>query len=114
MSDNQKRLGIFIFWLELITAAFILLIVCWSLIPTNLLNSSSLLFVLQNVGIIAFVLILFAGIPVGIVGIVKSKKMIKCRIATMVLSVINLSAAVFEIAMIVLIFYGVMFLGFSA
>ena len=114
MSDDQKRSGIFIFWLELITAAFVALIVCCSLIPTNILNSNSLLFVLQNVAIGAIVLILFAGIPVGIVGIVKSKKMIKDRIATMVLSVINLSAAAFEFAIICLIFYGVMFLGLSA
>ena len=102
-----------IFWLELIFAAAIPLIICWGMIPTNILNSNFLLKLLELIGLCGSVLLFFAGIPVGIIGLRKAKEMEKLRIATIVLSVLNLSAGIIEIAALVLIFCAVLFGGLS-
>ena len=77
------------------------------------LNSNSLLKLLELIGLIASALIFLAGIPIGIIGIRQSKIMEKRRIATIVLSLINLSAGIIETIMLILVFCAVVFGGAS-
>ena len=77
------------------------------------LNSNSLLKLLEPIGLIGSALIFLAGIPIGIIGIRKSKIMEKRRIATIVLSLINLSAGIIETIMLILVFCAVVFGGAS-
>ena len=102
-----------IFWLEFVLALLIPLIVCWSLIPTNILNDSFSLKLLETIGVIGSVLIFFIGLPVGIIGIRKAKNTGKLRVATIALSILNLSASVIEIVMLILVFCAVLFGGVS-
>ena len=92
-----------LFWLELILATFIPFIIWWSMTPTNILNSSFLFGLLECIGLSGSALIFFAGIPIGLAGIKKAKELGKCRIPTIVLSLINLSTGIFEVGMLILI-----------
>lgn len=92
------------FWLELMLTAVIPFVVWWSLTPTNVLNSSNLCKLLETVGLAGSILVFWTGIPVGIIGIRVAKKMEKLRIVTKVLSIINLSAGIIEVGMLVLVF----------
>ncbi|MBQ2734773.1 MAG: hypothetical protein IJF33_02975 [Clostridia bacterium] len=113
MIKNTKRPNTEIFWLELALAILIPFIICWTMIPTNILNSNSLFRLLESIGLCGSTLIFFFGIPVGIIGIIKAKGIEKRRIATIALSILNLSAGIIEIVMLILIFYAVVFRGAS-
>ncbi len=102
-----------LFWLELILAILIPFIVWWSMTPTNILNSNSMFRLLECVGSNGSILICFAGIPIGLIGIIKAKKMENLRIATIMLSLINLFAGIIEVGMLILIFCKVIFGGVS-
>ena len=84
---------------------------CWGNTPTSVLNSNSLFKLLEYIGICGSILIFFAGIPVGVIGIIKAKRMIKLRNATIALSIINLFAGNIEILILLFIFYAVVFRG---
>ena len=81
--------------------------------PTNILNSNFLFGLLEYVGIGGSTLIFFAGIPVGLIGIIKAKELGKQRIPTIVLSLINLSTGIIEVGMLFFLFCMVVFGGLS-
>ena len=99
--------------LELILAVCIPFIIWWSLTPTNVLNSSFWFGLLECIGLCGSVIIFFAGIPMGIVGVKKAKELGKHRIPMIVLSLINLTAGIIEVGMLILVFYMVAFRGVS-
>ncbi len=113
MAKNTNHINMVFFLLELMVAIFIPFIIWWSHTPTNILNSNYLFKLLELVGLGGSTLIFFAGIPVGIIGIWKAKRTGKLRIATTTLSLLNISAGMYEIAIVILIFYAVIFRGAS-
>lgn len=113
MAENKKPHYQIVFWLELILAAIIPIIICWRITPTKVLNSNLLFRLLESAGILGSILMFFVGIPVGIFGIIKAKKMKKLRIPTTILSVINIIAGLMEIIVLILIIYAVFFKGVS-
>ena len=112
MSETKKH-TISFFWFELVLTSFIPFIVWWSLTPTNILNSSFLFGLLEIIGLWGSTIIFFAGIPLGICGICKAKNAGKFKIPMIVLSIVNLSVGIFEVAILILIFYKVAFCGLS-
>ncbi len=114
MTENTKNGNIGTFWLELILAIFIPFTIWWSMTPTNILNSNSLFGLLEHMGLTGCIFLFLAGIPAGIIGIRKSKEMQKRKIATIVLSVMNLSAGIVEVGTLILTFCAVIFGGVSA
>ena len=83
-------------------------IICWSKTPTNILNSGFWWFELLGfIGFFGIILVFLAGIPLGIIGIKKAKRMEQLRVATLVLSIINLSAGIIEIIILIMIFCAV-------
>ena len=100
------------FGLELALVLVIPFVIWWSTTPTNVLNSNSLYKLLEAVGIFGSELLL-VGIPVGIIGIIVSKRMAKLRKATLFLSITNLSAGIIKIFILLLIFCMVIFGGAS-
>lgn len=113
MTKNVNRPRIWPFWLELALTVFIPFVIWWSNTPTNILNSSPLWKMLEFIGIGGNVLLLHAGIPVGIIGIIAAKKMTKCRIAAIVLSVINLSVGIMEVGLLIATLFAAVFGGAS-
>ncbi len=113
MTKKTELTNTIIFWLELILAVLVPFIICWSVTSTNVLNSNFPLKLLELIGVIGSVIMLFAGIPVGIIGILTTKRMKKMRTATIVLSILNLSIGIIEIAILTLIFCAVIFKGIS-
>ena len=113
MKENNTVFDKIIFWLELAICLVIPFVVWWSNTPTNILNSNSLFKLLEIIGIGGSGIILLVGIPVGIIGIIKAKRMIKLRRTTFTLSIINLVAGSFEVFMLLLIFCAVVFGGVS-
>ena len=114
MTKNVTRPNRWIFWLELLLAAFIPFIIWWSITPTNILNSSSLFKLLETIGLRGSTLIFFTGVPIGVIGLRKAKGMEKRRTATIILSLLNLSAGIMEVAALLLIFCAVVVGGVSA
>ena len=112
MKENNPIFNKMIFWLEILFVLIIPFVICWSITPTNVLNSNSLYKLLEAVGIFGSGL-LPVGIPVGIIGIIVSKRMAKLRKATLFLSITNLSAGIIEIFILLLIFCTVIFGGAS-
>ena len=108
MIKNTNRPCSGIFRLEVILTSFIPFIIWWMNIPTNILNSNPWLGLPEFIGLLGITLIFFAGIPVGIIGIRKAKEMKKRRVATIVLSLINLSAGIIEVVILILIFSAVL------
>jgi len=113
MKENNTVFDKIIFWLEVAICLVIPFVVWWSNTPTNILNSNSLFKLLEIIGIGGSGIILLVGIPVGIIGIIKAKRMIKLRKTTFVLSIINLAAASVEILMLFVLFCAVVFGGVS-
>ena len=113
MTENTKSPYLKFFWLELALVLVIPVIICWANIPTNILNSSSMFKLLESIGICGSILIFLAGIPVGIVGIIKARRMVRLRYATIALSIINLIAGIIELLIVVIIFCAVVFGGVS-
>ena len=111
MTENTKSPYLKFFWLELALVLVIPFIICWANIPTSILNSGFLFKVLEIIGICGGILRFFAGIPVGIVGIIKARRMVRLRYATIALSIINLIAGIIELLMVVLILCAVVFGG---
>ena len=111
-STTQPDTGIF--GLELTFAAFIPFIVGWCITPTNILNSHFLFKLLELIGMMGMTLLFFAGIPIGIKGLRKARGMEKRRTATIILSLLNLSAGIMEVAALILIFCAVVVGGVSA
>lgn len=114
MMENVENPDAEIFWIELTLALMIPIIICWSIIPTNILNTYFLLKILEAIGFCGSILIFFAGIPVGIIGIRKAKRTGILQGATMALSVLNLSAGIIEIALLIFLLCAVVFRGVSA
>jgi len=110
---RTKHSNMGIFWLELILATFIPFIVCWCSIPTNILNSNALFGLLELIGLGGGALILFSGIPIGILGIWKAREMEKRRVATIVLSILNILSGITEIAVLIFVLGAVVFGGAS-
>ena len=79
---------------------------------TNVLNSHFLYKLLEIVGVVGCGL-LPAGIPVGIIGIIMSKRMEQLRKSTLILSIVNLSVGSIEILMLLVLFGAVVFGGAS-
>ena len=104
---------IWIFWVELMLATFIPFIVWWRTTPTNILNSNFLFKLLETIGLYTSTIIFFAGVPVGIIGIILSRKMDKFRTATITFSIVNLVAATIDIVILALIFCRAIFGGIS-
>ena len=114
MKENIENPDTEIFWLEFTLALMIPIIICWSIIPTNILNTYFPLKILEAIGFCGSILIFFVGIPVGISGIRKAKRTGKLQGATIVLSILNLSAGIIEIVLLILLFCAVVFKGVSA
>ena len=113
MKENNTVFDKIIFGLELTLFLVIPFVVWWSNTPTNILNSNSLFKLLETIGIWGSGIILFVGIPAGIIGIIKAKRMMKFRKTTIVLSIINLVAGSIEILMLLVVFCAVVFGGAS-
>jgi len=113
MKENNTLFEKGIFWLELALFLVIPFVIWWSATPTNVLNSNSLYKLLATVGISGSGIILLIGIPAGIIGIIKAKRMMKLRKTTFVLSIINLVAGSIEILTLLIIFCAVVFGGAS-
>ena len=113
MKENNTAFEKIIFGFELALFLVIPFVIWWSTTPTNVLNSSSLYKLLETVGIWGSGIFLLIGIPAGIIGIIKAKRMIKLRKTTFALSIINLVAGSFEVFMLLLIFCAVVFGGVS-
>ena len=113
MKDENRIFGKMFFGIELALLLVIPFVIWWSNTPTNILNSNSFFKLLETVGFLGSGLMLFAGIPVGIIGIIMAKGKIKFRKATMVLSIINLVAGSIELLGIVIVFCAVLFGGAS-
>jgi len=107
LSDN------YVLWLEAAFMSLIPFIVLWAATPTNILNSNFLFKQLEIIGICGSGAILFAGIPVGVVGLKKAKEMIRLRKTAITMSIINLFAAGIEILLLLSIFCAVVFGGAS-
>ena len=97
MKENNTLFEKIIFLFELTLFLVIPFVIWWSTTPTNVLNSTSLYKLLEIVGICGSGIILLIGIPAGIIGIIKARRMIKLRKTTFVLSIINLVAGSIEI-----------------
>ena len=111
----KKTITIFskiFFGLELAFVLVIPFVIWWSTTPTNVLNSHFLYKLLDFVGIVGCGL-LPAGIPIGIIGIIMSKRMEQLRKSTLILSIVNLSVGSFEILMLLVLFCAVLFGGVS-
>ena len=111
----KKTITIFskiFFGLELAFVLVIPFVIWWSNTPTNVLNSHFLYKLLEIVGIVGSGL-LPVGIPVGIMGIIMSKRMEQLRKSTLILSIINLSVGSIEILMLLVLFCAVVFGGAS-
>ena len=79
MKENNTLFEKIIFWFELALFLVIPFVVWWSTTPTNVLNSSSLYKLLETVGIWGSGIFLLIGIPAGIIGIIKAKRMTKLK-----------------------------------
>lgn len=101
--------GIFI--TELVFAAVIPFIIVWVLTPTSVLNSSAVFGAIGMVGGIGGAVLLIGGIPIGITGIKTARGMDRMRWATKVLSIVNLTAGMIEIVILIFIFCAVIFGG---
>ena len=115
VSDMKKTITVFskiFFGLELAFVLVIPFVIWWSNTPTNVLNSHFLYKLLEIVGIVGSGL-LPVGIPVGIMGIIMSKRMEQLRKSTLILSIINLSVGSIEILMLLVLFCAVVFGGAS-
>lgn len=113
MSKPTKHTNIWIFLSELVIATVIPFIICWLNTPTNIINSNPLFGLIENIGFIGCVLMIFVGIPLGIIGIILSRKTKELRIATMVLSILNLSVGAIEVVVLALIAFTGLVLGVS-
>ena len=102
----------YFFGLELAFVLVIPFVIWWSTTPTNVLNSHFLYKLLGIVGVVGCGL-LPAGIPVGIIGIIMSKRMEQLRKSTLILSIVNLSVGSIEILMLLVVFCAVVFGGAS-
>ena len=102
----------YFFGLELAFVLVIPFVIWWSTTPTNVLNSHFLYKLLGIVGVVGCGL-LPAGIPVGIIGIIMSKRMEQLRKSTLILSIVNLSVGSIEILMLLVLFGAVVFGGAS-
>ncbi len=114
MTKNTKNGNISTFWLELVLAVFIPFTIWWSMTPTNILNSNPLFGLLEHMGLTGCIFLFLAGIPAGMIGIRKAKEMQKRKIATIVMSVMNLSAGIVEVGTFILTFCSAIFGGVSA
>ena len=103
----------YFFGLELAFVLVIPFVIWWSTTPTNVLNSNSLYKLLEAVGIGGSGIFLLIGIPAGIIGIIKAKRMTKLKKTTFVLSIINLVAGSVEVLILLLVFGAVVFGGVS-
>ena len=112
MKENNTIFNKMIFLLEILFVLIIPLVIWWSTTPTNVINSNSLYKLLEVGGILGIGL-LPIGIPVGLIGIIMSKRMIKLRKTTIFLSIINVSAGSIEIIMMLFFFCAVIFGGLS-
>ena len=113
MKENNTVFDKIIFGLELAICLVIPFVVWWSNTPTNILNSNSLFKLLEIIGIGGSGIILLVGIPVGIIGMIKAKRMIKLKKTTFVLSFTNLAVGSIEILMLFVLFCAVVFGGVS-
>lgn len=111
MTNNTDNSNTSIFWIEFAMSILMLFIICWALIPTNVLNSNFLYKELESVGVGGLIVMLFFSIPIGIIGIKKARVMDKYRIPTTIFSIINLSFGIIEILLLILIFCAVIFGG---
>ena len=110
MKENNTVFDKIIFALECSLVLFVPFVILWSF-PTAALNSDALYRFLEAVGVFGHGCILLAGIPAGVIGIIKAKRMVQLRKPTLVLSIINISAGSIELLMWLLVFCAVIFGG---
>ena len=113
-ANMKKSFTVFnltVFVLEIALFLLLLFVIGWS-IPSNVLNSNALYKLLEVVGIwgLSF---LPTGIPIGMIGIIRSKRMEQLRKPTFILSIINLSVGSIEILIWLVIFCAAVFGGAS-
>lgn len=113
MKKTENKAQRILFWIELILVMFIPFVVWWSVTPTNILHSDFLFGLLECIGLSGSVLIFFAGIPIGLIGIRKTKGSGKQRVPVIALSIANLSAGIIEVFMLIFIFCMVVLGGVS-
>ena len=107
MDKKTENNNTVIFLMELILASAILLIGIFGNIPTNVLNSNVFLIIFGSFAVTALFLVFIMGIPLGIIGLVKQRKMKKFRVATIILSIINLTTSGIFWGFIIMLFVGV-------
>ena len=113
MKESNTVFDKMILGIEVALLLLIPFVILWSNIPTNILNSNSLFKLLEPIGNLGRSLILLAEIPVGIIGIIKAKRMIKFRKATLAFSIIHLVAGSIVILGVIVLFCVVVFGGAS-
>ena len=113
MKENNTLFEKVIFWFELALFLVIPVVIWWSTTPTNVLNSNSLYKLLETVGILGSGIILLIGLPAGMIGIIKARKMIKLKKTTFALSIINLVTGCIEFLILLVAFCAVVFGGVS-
>jgi hypothetical protein len=111
MKKSFTVFNLTVFVLEIALVLLLLFVIGWS-IPSNVLNSNALYKLLEVVGIwgLSF---LPTGIPIGMIGIIRSKRMQQLQKPTLILSIINLSAGSIEILIWLVIFCAAVFGGAS-
>ena len=110
---DTKHLGLIVFYLELILALTIPFIIFGTTIPTNVIHSMPLSDVFESIMSIGNTILLIFGIPVGTIGVITPQKTKKRRIATVILSIINILAVLIEIVVSIAIICAMVFGGDS-
>ena len=110
----KKGLNIpWLFWIELTPLFFVPCIIWYGNTPTNVLNASTYGKILEFFGIYGLQIISFSVLPLGIVGLALFKQQNKLRMATKILSIVNLSLGILMLLGIFVVICLMVFKGFS-
>ena len=93
MEHKAERKTLLLFLLQLAVLIFLPFHIWWGNTPTNILNSSPWWQLLETIGMWGTGIIFFAGIPVGIIGLINVKRTSKLCIPTRVLGIINIACS---------------------
>ena len=102
-----------LFWIELLPLFFVPCVIWFSNTPTNVLNASTYGRILEFLGIIGLQIISFSVLPLGIVGLTHLKTQNNLRMATKILSIVNLSLGILMLLGALVVIYLMVFKGFS-
>lgn len=93
MEHKVERKTLLLFLLQLAVLIFLPFCIWWGNTPTNVLNSNLWWQMLETAGIWGTGILFFAGIPVGIIGLINVKRTSKLCIPTRVMSIINIACS---------------------